>query len=146
MIASEKKTHAPLYQSHGTEKMPKSDKVATTVAKQSGLVLAPSRYRHRLKHGNYSSRLSTTVHVYSAGAMQAVLEEIFAVSADLCVAEKKKKVTQRHINEAIRETPHLAKLFENIDMEGMGVAQHVSPALLSKRKSRRRRKQQRKRE
>ena len=121
--------------------MPKSDStpVSVTSAVKSGLILEPSRYRNRLISGNYAPRLSTTVHVYSAAMMQTILSEVLKNSVEFCTADKRRTIDKEHIHAAIRDTAILAELFDDIDMFDVGVAQHVSPALVTKPKSRRRR-------
>lgn len=73
--------------------------------------------------------------------MEVILSEILGEAAERCVLEKKNTITRYHAYDGIRENPALAKLFEDIDMHDVGVAEHLSPALLKKKpKSRRRKK------
>lgn len=121
--------------------MPKSEtkpSAATTTAEKCGLILAPPRYRNKLISGGYAQRYSTTVHVWSAAMMEVILSEILREGAERCAEEKKSTISRYHNYDGIRENADLAPLFANIDMHDVGVAEHVSPALLTKPKSRRR--------
>jgi len=135
------KCNSHSFSSANNQVMPKNElKQQQTAAERSGLTLAPPRYRNRLTLGGYAQRYSSTVHVWSAAMMEVIMSEVLREATERCKAEKKSTLTRLHVNSGIRETPALAKLFANIDMHDVGVAEHVSPALLSKPKPRRRKK------
>lgn len=120
--------------------MPKSDVKTTapsTTADKCGLIIAPPRYRNKLVQGGYAQRYSTTLHVWTAAMMEVILTEILREGAERCAKEKHSTITRHHNWAAIQENPDLAQLFNKIDMHEVGVAEHVSPALVSKPKSRR---------
>ena len=83
---------------------------AVTGQQRSGLTFAPSRCNRYLKQGRYSTRYGASAGVFMAGVLQYLAEEVLDLSANVCLEHKKKTISPKHLNLALRSDPELGKM------------------------------------
>ena len=81
-----------------------------TGQQRSGLIFAPSRCNRYLKQGRYSTRYGSSAGVFMAGVLQYLSEEILDLTATMCNDHKKKTISPKHLNLALRSDPELSKM------------------------------------
>ena len=79
-------------------------------ATKAGLIMAPARCSRALRAGRYSIRTGASAGVYMAGVLQFLCEEILELAGEMCQQHKKKTISPKHLNLALRADEELAKM------------------------------------
>ena len=95
--------------------MPKRTKPRVT-AKSLALVFAPHRVKRCFKVGGFLARISRVngdAFAYLAAVLEFVCAEVLELAGNCAKDAKKKRITPRHINQAILNDEELNKLFRS---------------------------------
>jgi histone H2A len=91
-------------------KSTKQKKPSVSKSKRSGLVLAPPCVERVMRrYVPKSMRVGSTASVFLAACMEYLLMLTLHEAAGLTLEEKKKRVTQRHVFQALHSHPKLSK-------------------------------------
>jgi len=103
-------------------------------AAKAGLVMPVSRFIRHMRAGNYSKRLSNTSGVYIAAVVEYLVAEVLELAGKASADNKKKRISPRHIQLAIRNDEELDRLLRGVQISQGGVIPNVHPALLKPHK------------
>ncbi|XP_055331816.1 histone H2A-beta, sperm-like [Paramacrobiotus metropolitanus] len=101
-----------------------------TKSGRSGLVMPVSRFIRALRKGNYAKRLSVASGVYTAAVVEYLVAEVLELAGKASTDNKKKRISPRHIQLAIRNDEELNRFCEGVVIAQGGVIPHLHPALL----------------
>lgn len=104
---------------------------------RSGLNFPVGRVQRSLREGRYAKRIGTGAAVYLSGVLEYLSAEILEISGTAATANKKVRITPRHIKTTIQLDPELNELLKHVDIPYAGVTPFIHPVLLpteSKRK------------
>lgn len=76
-----------------------------------------------------------TATIYATAVLEYLVGEVLDVSAECCLANKRKKIQPRHITLSVRQDDELKKLFSNTIIFEGGVVPFIHSALLPLRSS-----------
>ncbi|OQV15625.1 putative Histone H2A [Hypsibius exemplaris] len=111
-----------------------AQKKRTSKSAKAGLVMPVSRFIRALKKGNYSKRLSAASGVYAAAVIEYLVAEVLELAGKASTDNKKRRISPRHIQLAIRNDEELNRFCEGVVISQGGVMPNVHPALLKQRK------------
>ena len=105
-----------------------------TGATRAGLVMAPARCSRALRAGRYAMRTGASAGVYMAGVLQFLCEEILELAGEMCLQHKKKTISPKHLNLALRADEELAKMLFMSQISEGGMLPNVNEYLLPNKK------------
>nr|XP_060625749.1 histone H2A, sperm-like [Anolis sagrei ordinatus] len=115
----------------------KPAKPASTLHKnksvKAGLVFPVGRVRRYLKEGRYADRVSPGAAVFLAAALEYLVFEVVTMSVTAASANKKHRISPRHIQLAVKNDEELDQLFNGVTIAEGGVPPHIHASLLPKK-------------
>ncbi|OIR58501.1 MAG: histone H2A [Amphiamblys sp. WSBS2006] len=99
-------------------------------SERSGLQFPVGRVHRFLKKGNYARRVGSGAPVYLTAVLEYLTAEILELSGNAALDNKKKTISPRHLQLAIRNDEELNKLLENVTIASGGVVPNIHTALL----------------
>ena len=105
-----------------------------TQTERAGLEFPVSRVGRWLREKNMVSRVGKTAAVSLAGIMEYLTSEILELAGNICEEDKRKRITPKHLQQAVRSDDEFAKLMANTVLSNGGVAPNVHAFLLKKKK------------
>lgn len=107
---------------------------AVSQSKKSGLHFPVGRIARQLKNGRFAPRLGAAAPVFLAAVLEYLVAEVVELAGDAANKHKKKRITPRFINLAIREDLELDALLQRVTIAEGGVLPLINHALLKKQK------------
>lgn len=101
--------------------------------KKAGLVFSVSRTRNYLKKGNYAKIIQKKAAIYLASTLEYLTAEILELAGNAALDHKRSRITERHLNFAIRKDEELNILLAHVHIAGGGVMPFIHTELLPKR-------------
>ena len=77
---------------------------------RAGLLFPVGRIHRHLKKGNYSKRIGSGAPVYLAAVMEYLTAEVLELAGNFARAEKKARITPRHLMLAVRNDEEVRNL------------------------------------
>ncbi|KAE9391317.1 histone-fold-containing protein [Gymnopus androsaceus JB14] len=109
----------------------KNKKLSQTA--RAGLVFSVARTRRMLKSHSPEKRLTTTSSVYLASVVEYLLAEILELAGNACRDNRKKLITPRFIQLAVKNDDEFCQLLKHVTIIQGGVLPYVHPQLLPKK-------------
>ena len=106
---------------------------ATTRSERAGLQFPVGRIHRFLRKGNYAQRVGSGAPVYMAAVLEYLTAEILELAGNAAIDNKKKTITPRHLQLAIRNDDELNKLLDKVTIASGGVLPNINKALLPKK-------------
>ena len=100
---------------------------------KAGVNFPVGRLQRYIKQGLFARRVGGSAGVYMAAVLEYVVAEIAEAASDVANEHKKKSITPRHIQLAIKKDDELSVLFANCTVYLGGVLPHIEGALLPKK-------------
>ncbi|XP_077386722.1 histone H2A-like [Festucalex cinctus] len=116
----------------GKKAVPKSISTVSR-SERAGVIFPVSRIHRFLKKGNYAKRLGNGAAVYLAGVLEYLSAEILELAANACQANKKRRISPRHILLAVKNDEELSQLLAGVTFAEGGVIPNIHTTLLPKR-------------
>jgi histone H2A len=109
-------------------------KKRVTLSDKSGLVFPVARTLNKLKRGKYANRVRKGAGVYLASVLEYLAAEVLELAGNEARDTKKKRITPRHIQLAVRCDEELSKVFDGVIIPDGGVIPHINNFLLPRQK------------
>lgn len=109
-------------------------KKAQSRSARAGLTMPVGRIATQLKTGKYASRVGKAAPVFIASVLEYLVSELVELAGGAAEAAKKKRITPRFINLAIRNDDELSQLLHSATISSGGVKPEINPVLLKKGK------------
>lgn len=100
--------------------------------KRSGLKLPVGRIHRYLINGNFANRIGSGAPIYLAAVLEYLLADLIDLAADIALNNKKRRITSRFLNLAIRNDKELNQLLSRVHISQGGVFPYINPMLLRK--------------
>ncbi|KAK6993241.1 histone H2A [Favolaschia claudopus] len=97
---------------------------------KAGLVFPVGRICRYMKAQNLAKRVSIRAAVYLTAVLEYMTAEMLEVSGITARANKKQRITSRHIRLALEDDELLGKIFDRTIVPHGGVRPFIEPALL----------------
>ena len=97
-------------------------------------VFPVGRLNRLMRKGRYGARLSGSSGAFMAGVLEYLALEICELAGMVCEKHKKKQITPKHINLAIRNDDDLNKLMCEVTIAAGGRLPFIAPQLMKKGK------------
>ena len=94
-------------------------------SKRAGLVFPVGRIHGHLRGGRYTTRVGGSAPAYLAAVIEYIMAEVLELSAASASSTKKKRITPRHIQLAIKDDEALSRLFGGVTIPAGGSEAHV---------------------
>ncbi|GAV07389.1 hypothetical protein RvY_17227 [Ramazzottius varieornatus] len=101
-----------------------------SVAARSGLTFPVSRFHRQLKNDHAKYRISRGTSIFAAAVIEYMVAEVLELAGKACADNKKKRITPRHIQLAVRNDEELNKFCEGVQISQGGVMPNVHPILM----------------
>lgn len=112
----------------------KSNSKSVSRSSRAGLQFPVGRIHRYLRKGNYAQRIGSGAPVYMAAVLEYLVAEILELGGNAATDDKKKKtISPRHLQLAVRNDEELNKLLSNVTIAAGGVLPHVHGVLLPKK-------------
>eukprot|EP01083_Nonionella_stella_P263218 894369_1 len=112
-------------------------KKAKTRTARAGIVMPVPRVARVMKTGKYAERFGRTAPVFMAGVLDYLVAELVDLSGAIAKSSKKKRITPRAVNLAIRSDADMNALLGDALVSGGGVLPHINKVLLKGKKKKR---------
>lgn len=99
-------------------------------AMRSGLKLPIGRIHRYLRNGNFARRIGGGAPIYLAAVVEYLVIELIDAAATYALENKKKRITTRFLNFAIRNDNEMGQLLSKVHISNGGVFPYVNPVLL----------------
>lgn len=106
---------------------------SVTQSLRAGLTFPVSRVARNLKQAKITNRVGKGSGVYLAAVLEYLCAEILELAGNACRDNKKKRITPRHIQLAIRNDEELNKLLAHVTIAQGGVLPNIHAVLLPKK-------------
>lgn len=112
-----------------------SSSKATSRSDKAGLQFPVGRIHRFLRKGNYAQRIGSGAPVYLAAVLEYLTAEILELAGNAASDNKKKTISPRHLQLAIRNDDELNKLLRDVTIASGGVLPNIHQVLLPKKGS-----------
>lgn len=102
---------------------------------KAGLQFPVGRLHRFLRKGNYAQRIGSGAPVYLAAVLEYLTAEILELAGNAAADNKKKTISPRHLQLAIRNDEELNKLLRDVTIASGGVLPNIHSVLLPKKGS-----------
>lgn len=109
---------------------------------RAGLTFPVGRVHRLVRRRHYGERVGTSGAVFLAAVLEYVTAEVLELAGNVARYFKKRRITPRHIQLAVRQDEELNKLLGGVIIAEGGVVPSIQPALLPKKTRNKRRKPQ----
>lgn len=113
----------------------KDSSKATSRSDKAGLQFPVGRIHRFLRKGNYAQRIGSGAPVYLAAVLEYLTAEILELAGNAAADHKKKTISPRHLQLAIRNDEELNKLLRDVTIASGGVLPNIHQVLLPKKGS-----------
>eukprot|EP01013_Petalomonas_cantuscygni_P011412 TRINITY_DN2484_c0_g2_i2.p2 TRINITY_DN2484_c0_g2~~TRINITY_DN2484_c0_g2_i2.p2 ORF type:complete len:201 (+),score=65.56 TRINITY_DN2484_c0_g2_i2:41-604(+) len=110
---------------------------AQSRSSRAGLTFPVGRVARLLKDGRYVQRVGKAAPVFIASVLEYLVAELIELSGSTAAEAKKKRITPRYLNLAIRGDEEFAQLLQNATISGGGVKPNILKQLKTKGKKKR---------
>lgn len=107
---------------------------STSRSDKAGLQFPVGRIHRFLRKGNYAQRIGSGAPVYLAAVLEYLTAEILELAGNAAADNKKKTISPRHLQLAIRSDDELNKLLREVTIASGGVLPKIHEVLLPKGK------------
>ena len=109
---------------------------AVSGSKKAGVLMPVGRLNRMIKKGRYATRSGRSAGAFMAGVLEYCCAEFLELAGNLCQEAKKKLISPRHLQLAIRNDDELAKVMHslNANVASGGYDIGIEAALLPKKK------------
>lgn len=112
-----------------------SSRKSSSRSEKAGLQFPVGRIHRFLRRGNYSQRVGSGAPVYLAAVLEYLTAEILELAGNAAADNKKKTISPRHLQLAIRNDEELNKLLRDVTIASGGVLPNIHTSLLPKKGS-----------
>jgi len=109
-----------------------TEKKSISKSSRAGLQFPVARLGRYLKKGKYANRVAAGAPVYLAAVLEYLTAEVMELSGNAAKDHKKRRITPRHIQLAVRNDDELNKLFSHVTIAQGGVLPNIHSVLLPK--------------
>jgi histone H2A len=102
-------------------------------SEKAGLQFPVGRIHRFLRKGNYAQRIGSGAPVYLAAVLEYLTAEILELAGNAAADNKKKTISPRHLQLAIRNDEELNKLLRDVTIASGGVLPNIHAVLLPKK-------------
>lgn len=106
---------------------------STSRSDKAGLQFPVGRIHRFLRKGHYAQRVGSGAPVYLAAVLEYLTAEILELAGNAAADNKKKTISPRHLQLAVRNDEELNKLLRNVTIANGGVLPNILQALLPKK-------------
>lgn len=106
---------------------------STSRSDKAGLQFPVGRIHRFLRRGNYAQRIGSGAPVYMAAVLEYLTAEILELAGNAAADNKKKTISPRHLQLAIRNDEELNKLLRDVTIASGGVLPNIHSVLLPKK-------------
>jgi len=117
----------------GRGKGGKAKAEAKTRSSRAGLQFPVGRIQNLLGKGRYAARIGAGAPVYLAAVLEYLAAEILELAGNAARDNKKKRITPRHLQLAVRNDEELNKLLAGVTIASGGVLPNIHAVLLPKK-------------
>lgn len=110
-----------------------SSNKASSRSEKAGLQFPVGRIHRFLRKGNYAQRIGSGAPVYLAAVLEYLTAEILELAGNAAADNKKKTISPRHLQLAIRNDEELNKLLRDVTIASGGVLPNIHAVLLPKK-------------
>ena len=104
-----------------------------TQTEKAGIIFPVGRLGRMLRDANYCPRVGSTAPVAMAAVIEYICQEIVELAGDYAKEGDRKRITPKHIQDAIRSDEELNNFFINTTIKNGGVKPHINVFLLKKK-------------
>lgn len=101
---------------------------------RAGLTFPVGRIARMLRDGKYAQRVGKAAPVFIASVLEYLIAELVELAGSTAREAKKKRITPRFLNLAIRNDEELSQLLHSATIAGGGVKPHILKQLKQKKK------------
>lgn len=102
-------------------------------SEKAGLQFPVGRIHRFLRKGNYAQRIGSGAPVYLAAVLEYLTAEILELAGNAASVNKKKTISPRHLQLAIRNDEELNKLLRDVTIASGGIMPNIHSFLLPKK-------------
>ena len=111
----------------------KMKKLTPATAKRSGLTFPAVRVRRNMIKGRFGKKVHSSAGLFLAAVLEYLTAEILELSGNAASDNKKKLLTPRHVQMAIRHDEELDSLLQDVTISRGRVIPSINPVLLPKK-------------
>ncbi|KAG5282784.1 hypothetical protein AALO_G00059900 [Alosa alosa] len=108
-------------------------KSSMTRSSRAGLQFPVGRIARLLRKGNYAKRIGSGASVYLAAVIEYLCAEILELAGNASKDNKKRRISPRHIQLAVRNDEELNTLLGGVTISEGGVLPNIHAQLLPKK-------------
>ncbi|GBC04516.1 hypothetical protein RclHR1_05700011 [Rhizophagus clarus] len=104
-------------------------------SRSAGLQFPVGRIHRLLRKGNYAPHIGSGAPVFLAATIEYLVAEIVELAGNAAEDNRKKRISPRHLQLAIRNDDELHKLLEDVTIAQGGVLPNIHKVLLPPQKT-----------
>ena len=121
------------FKMESTSNSKKMKKLTPATVKRSGLTFPAVRVRRNMIKGMFGKKVHSSAGLFLAAVLEYLTAEILELSGNAARDNKKKLLTPRHVQMAIRHDEELDSLLQDVTISRGGVIPSINPVLLPKK-------------